>query len=267
MRIFEGQEYAGSDSEQDDTPKHRGPNAYIRPNPRKYAHFDFADGSEPQDRPRPGIPLDHRPKSKNDSQWSFDDFVTPQKLKPTKSIRPQDTRTWDPEPAKKENVAAPAKSRRDADTHFQLQDDGPVPRQERPTPRSRSHVHNDGHGTYKSHHFSSDDASASDSANRALGNITNLKDRGKDFDAHFTMADESPAKEPPRPQQVPENRLKAVKMMDANWSVYDQSPPAQKENQPRADRAPTDSRIHIAGDGMGSKKGSNRHWLYGDPEA
>jgi hypothetical protein len=58
--------------------------------------------------------------------------------------------------------------------------------------------------------------------------------------------------------------MKAVKMMDANWSSYDKSPTAQKENQVRGEaRFLEDNKINIAGDGMGGRKGTNRDWLYG----
>ncbi|RDA83030.1 hypothetical protein CP532_6885 [Ophiocordyceps camponoti-leonardi (nom. inval.)] len=288
VRIFEGQEY--TEEEVDDTSPsgNSSRRSLIRPDPRKYNHFDFADGSDQQDQPKPSAGRE-RPKSKHDSQWSFDDFVTPQRPKPSKSYRRPDARNWDPEPSNEEAEKPAGKTRRDAEKHFELQDDGPrVPRQERPGAKPRGATHNEGLGLYKDNLVDSENASPS--PKRALGNITNFKDRTKDFDPHFAMTDDSP--ETRRPQQMPEGRMKAVKMMDANWAAYDQSPAAQKENQPQPGQI-KDNRIniagdgmgarkangrgeartgdkegiHIAGDGMGGKKGTNRNWLYGDDEA
>ncbi|KNA94337.1 hypothetical protein FOXG_00433 [Fusarium oxysporum f. sp. lycopersici 4287] len=179
----------------------------------------------PRTPPQPGQSFDERPKSKHDSQWSFQDFVTPQKVKPSRTMRTQDVRHWDTDKdVVDETPGHPAaKPRRDADAHFELLDDG--------------------------------------QNERALGNITNVKDRGKDFDHHFDISDESPA----HPQdRVPEGHQKAVQMMQHNWDTYDRSPAAQKENRPIEN---TDShKINIAGDGMGGRKGTNRDWLYGETQ-
>lgn len=229
MRIFDGQE----DQELDDSPKPRPNSQFIRPDPRKYNHFDFVDGSDPNDAPKPGVSVDNRPKSKHDSQWSFDDFQTPVKHKPSKAIRHQDVRHWgiDSEsPANQKQTPAQftAKGRRDAEAHFELQDDGEqVPRQERPRPKGA--VQNEAMGLYKNQLFDQDNADAP--SDRTLGNITNLAHRGKDFDAH--------------------------------WEMRDESPMQNKENT-RLSGAQETGRIHIAGDGMGGRAGTNRDWLYGD---
>lgn len=253
-RIFDGQQEA----ELVETPQPKG-NRVIRPNPKKFSHFDFADGTDPQDAPQPGQSFDERPKSKHDSQWSFDDFVTPQKAKPSKTLRTQDIRHWDTD--KNAVDATPvhlaARPRRDAETHFELQDDGErVPQPPRPNAKPRGYTHNEGLGLYKNQLFDKQDPDSG--LDRPLGNITNLKDRGKDFDPHFNITDDSPAR-PDRFQPLPEGRKKAVEMMDANWSSYERSPASKKENFPG-----DDTRIHIAGDGMGGRKGTNRDWLYGE---
>jgi hypothetical protein len=49
--------------------------------------------------------------------------------------------------------------------------------------------------------------------------------------------------------------------MDANYSAYGQ-PPTQKEST-QPSKSQLDTRIHIASDDIGGKKGSNRNWLYG----
>ncbi|RKL45368.1 hypothetical protein BFJ70_g3380 [Fusarium oxysporum] len=256
-RIFDGQEHVEQPEEQPQ-PKNK---RYIRPNPKKFSHFDFADGSDPQDAPQPGQSFDERPKSKHDSQWSFQDFVTPQKVKPSRTMRTQDVRHWDTDKdVVDETPGHPAaKPRRDADAHFELLDDGErVPQQPRPGSHPPGYAHNEGLGLYKNQLFDKEDVGQNE---RALGNITNVKDRGKDFDHHFDISDESPA----HPQdRVPEGHQKAVQMMQHNWDTYDRSPAAQKENRPIEN---TDShKINIAGDGMGGRKGTNRDWLYGETQ-
>lgn len=264
MRIFEGQEHV----EEDEVPRTK--NNFIRPNPQKYNHFDFADGSDPQDRPKPGVALENRPKSKHDSQWDFQDFSTPSKPLPTKHYRAQDVRHWDTEASNMEDsdpTQHARKGRRDAETHFELQDDGErLPHQDRANARPRGSMQNENMGLYKNKLF--DRELAAPDSQRALGNITNLGGRGKDFDPHFAMADESPAPTlSSRNQHVAESRMKAVKQMDANWSSYDHSPKNQKENQQRGEaKFLEDNKINIAGDGMGGRKGTNRDWLYGPTE-
>ncbi|KAG6039312.1 hypothetical protein E4U41_002981 [Claviceps citrina] len=265
MRIFEGQEYV---EEEEDEAMSKPKNKFIRPNPKKYNHFDLVDGSDPQDKPKPGVALENRAKSKHDSQWDFEDFSTPSKHQPTKQYLARDVRQWDTEASNMEEEDATnhyaSKGRRDAEAHFELQDDGErLPHQDRPNTRPRGSMHNDNLGLYKNKLFDRQDATPD--SQRALGNITNLGGRGKDFEAHFAMADESPAPTPSsRHPHVPEGRMKAVRQMDANWSSYDQSPIAQKENKPRGEgKFLDDNKINIAGDGMGGRKGTNRDWLYG----
>ncbi|KAG6014339.1 hypothetical protein E4U54_005489 [Claviceps lovelessii] len=271
MRIFDGQEYVEAEDEDETASKNQ--TKFIRPNPRKYNHFDLVDGSDPQDKPKPGVAFENRPKTKHDSQWDFEDFCTPSKHQPTKQYRAQNVRHWDPEasdaedgeenkPTQRHHHAS--KGRREAEAHFELQDDGErLPHQDRPNTRPRGSMHNDNLGLYKNKLFDRDDATPEPP--RALGNITNLGGRGKDFDPHFAIVDESPAPNASsRAQHVPEARMKAVRQMDANWSSYDQSPLAQKENKPRGEgKFLDDNTINIAGDGMGGRKGTNRDWLYG----
>ncbi|KAI1373607.1 hypothetical protein F4677DRAFT_211800 [Hypoxylon crocopeplum] len=248
------------------------PSRFIRPNPKKYSHFDFGDGSdEPEDGPRPD---DLTPKkTKHSSQWSFDDFVTPHKAKPSKVLRSQDVRHWSTEEEQgqetTERKAAPVKPRRDAETHFEFVDDG-TPNGEPRATRPRGATHNTGLGLYKNNLYSEDgDGPASADASRPLGAITNLKDRGRDFEAHWDMTDDSPAQKSQSKLPVGEDRKKAVKMMDANWSAYDKSP-VQKENKPAGltGRSGIDGErgIHIGGDGMGGGRGTNRDWLFGNED-
>jgi hypothetical protein len=268
-RLFTTEE----DPDEPNSPQNgKSPDRFYRPNPTKYSHFDFADGSEPQDAPVPGDPT--FAKTKHSSQWSFDDFVTPHKANPTRALKKshQDVRHWGTEddqvPESPVRKAAAPKPRPDAEKHFEFVDDG-LPQGETRVGRPRGAGSNTGQGLYKNNVTSgqvSDETAGPDS--QALGNITNLKNRGKTFGAQFDMTDDTPA-EQPAPPKVSEDRKKVVKMMDPNWSPHDSSP-AQKENQPSkpsVDSEHTKSAgIHIGGDGMGGPKGTNRNWMFGEDD-
>jgi len=97
--------------------------------------------------------------------------------------------------------------------------------------------------------------------------------RRKDFDPHFQMTDEpTPAKK--RENHLSEDKKKVLKMMDANWAAYDESPTTgnHKENY-AAPASPSRTKsvagvenidqlvekergITIAGDGMGNRRGT-----------
>ncbi|OAA45926.1 hypothetical protein BBO_03567 [Beauveria brongniartii RCEF 3172] len=282
-RIFDGKQ----DPEEVETPKRS--DKFIKPHPTKYNHFDFVDGSDPKDAPVRGVDLDQRPKSKHDSQWSFDDFVTPAKATASKGMRSQDVQHWNPEMQFSADPAEhhPAgKGRRDAETHFELQDDGEKDARQERVGLPRGAMHNEGQSLYNDKLF--DEVDPTPGPKRALQTVTNLKDRSKDFNPHFEMADESPS-QPPRTQHAPEGKKKMAKMMDHNWEVYEQSP-LQENNRSRPVAASTsknqkihiagdgmgsrkgathdeaDTKIHIAGDGMGGRRGTSRAWMTGGDE-
>ncbi|KAH8676378.1 hypothetical protein BX600DRAFT_508538 [Xylariales sp. PMI_506] len=250
-------------------------NRYYRPNPKKFNHFDFVDGSDPSDAPQPGNPTFKQ--TKHSSQWSFDDFVTPQKHRPTKVLQQnnQAIRHWGAEneddiQEESEQQAAVGKPRRDAEPHFEFVDDG-LPEGEPRVGRPRGAGQNTGLGLYTNNIYSEGGAAVDvdNSEDHALGNITNLKNRGKTFTPQFAMTDESPAPKIEKPL-VSQDRMKAVKMMDSSWDTYGESP-AQKENNPIKSKPSTkgksdDRGIHIGGDGMGGSRGTNRDWLFGDGE-
>ncbi|KAK9780752.1 hypothetical protein SCAR479_01938 [Seiridium cardinale] len=246
-------------------------NRFYRPDPKRYDHFDLADSLEPQDAPKASDPAPK--KTKHANQWNFEDFNTPAKVRPGKTLQKshQDVRHWGNEddevqdsPVRKPAIAKP---RRDAETHFEFVDDG-LPQGEPRATRPRGVNHNNGLGLYKNNVYSeggeAEDAGAADQG--ALGNITNLKSRGKTFESQISMTDDSPAPKQEKPQ-VSHDRQKVVKMMDSNWSNFDQSP-SQKENQPVKPKAGgkggNERGIHIGGDGMGGSRGTNRDWLFGD---
>jgi hypothetical protein len=264
---------------------------YYRPNPKKYQHFDFADGSDPQDAPKPT--LAPAVKSKHGSQWTFDDFVTPEKVVPSKVLRGQDICHWGTEndeildsPIRQKKVDRP---RKDAETHFEFMDDGTPQGTRRIVGRPRGTGSNTGLGLYQNNLYGEDGLPPQKEEPRVLGPIANIKDRHKDFDPHFNLTDDSPAtKEIRQPERLPEDKLKAVKMMDATWEAYDQSPVTsnQKENAGPVPMSPTrvgtgkgplsestnaksnrydnPKGIVIGGDGMGGKKGAGRSWGFGD---
>lgn len=291
-RLFDAETEA---NQQDNAPGKAKVDRFVRPHPSRYSHFDL--GNTEEQAKAEASASRSRSRSKHDSSWSFDDFVTPQKPRPSKGVRPQDVRHWDPEVDAASDTPGPyrtmAKPRRDAETHFDFVDDGPEPTGPRRTGKPRGAMHNSGLGLYDNNVHSEDGSNAGADPD-ALGNITNLKDRRKDFDSHWHMTDEPQDAVTPQPTKVSEDRKKAVRMMEANWAATDESPVSEKENARAAipGRKPvaekkiavagdgmgsrkfdshggsdrSDRRgIAIAGDGMGNKKGTNRDWLY--PEA
>ncbi|KAG7293073.1 hypothetical protein NEMBOFW57_003119 [Staphylotrichum longicolle] len=268
MRLFDVEE---KDADYHSHEARMAADRVVRPDPKKYQHFELDDGSEDQDVPTPK-PAAPKPaadrKSKHGSNWSFDDFVTPQKPVATRGLhRARDVRHWSEDNEVLENTPAPnaavPKPRRDAEAHFELIDDGPKSDEPRNAGLPRGTLHNEGLHLYDNR-LHTEDGTVPSPGPAPLGNITNIKDRRKDFDAHFDMTDASPHhKEANEPTKVPEDRKKAVRMMESNWSPYDESPVSRKENDnPKG----TERGIVIAGDGMGGKKGTGRGWLHGEED-
>ncbi|KAL2271167.1 hypothetical protein VTJ83DRAFT_538 [Remersonia thermophila] len=253
------------------------PERVVRPDPRKFQHFELDDGSgdqeaaEPETKQAPAPRKDR--KSKNESTWSFDDFTTPQKHRASRVMhRARDIRHWGEDNEVLENTPAPhphvVKPRRDAESHFELVDDGPV-REGAPAGRPRGARHNESLHLYDNRLPVEDEDGAAADAPAALGNVTNIKPRRKDLDPHFIMADESPqTNSHAEAKPVPEDRKKAVRMMESNWAPYDESPVSRKENaNPNGkQKLGGDRGIVIAGDGMGSRKGTSRGWFHGEDD-
>lgn len=263
---------------------------FYRPNPTKYQHFDIASGTAPQESERPAPVPNQTTKTKGGSQWNFDDFNTPEKVVPGKVQKGADVRHWgnsDDEvvdsPIKRERVDKP---RRDADTHFEFEDDGTPAGAPRLIGRPRGPGQDNGLSLYKDNMFDDGDSPAKAANSRALGNVTNVKDRRKDFDPHFTITDDSPATKSSGLAKT--NTKGGVNMMDAGWTSRDESPSREsvKENavpgsnpssRPGTGKGPlsessntmsarNDAKkgIMIGGDGMGGKKGAGRTWGFGD---
>jgi hypothetical protein len=245
-------------------------------NPKKYKHFDFGDGEE-------AAQLKAAVNVKHQSQWHFEDFVTPDK--PKMKIRTHEKRTMEslgedevstessPSPsrahidkndsqAEKSPVFRPVvhHARPDAEQHFAFEDDG-TPSGDKVRPPRK---HKNGLSLYDDNvGYQSDE----DTAKQPLSQITNVnqKDRHKTFDPAFEFNDQSPSvsrstnNENGKPK-VGDNTAKVLKGMNANWQAYDESPDvsARKENMPKS------RGIKLGGDGMGGNKGASRSWGFGD---
>lgn len=272
VRLFENDEAAAAAIDANSPDGQR----FYRPNPKRYNHFDFADGSDPQDAPKAGTAFDALPRTKHNSQWSFEDFVTPQKA-PPRATRGQEVRHFGIEndefpetPSAASRKPVQLRPRRDAETHFEFQDDGEPSGEPRAAAKPRGTGHNDGLGLYKNNLYKEDGAAPTPGPARALGNITNLKDRSKIFEAHFVMADKQPAASDAvsEPAGISDDRKKAVQMMESHWGAeFDDAEDAQKENNPvpgtNVSGKGDDQRgIQVGGDGMGGKK-SGRSWSFG----
>jgi hypothetical protein len=245
--------------------------------PKKYQHFNLEDGAEAQSAqgaraPKPAAPKPASDrKSKHDPTWSFDDFVTPQKPVAGRGMnRARDVRHWGADNEVLENTPAPhapvVKARRDAEAHFELIDDGPERSEASNANRlPRGAMQNEGQHLYDNRLHTADGTVPSP-VPPALSNITNLGGRHRTFDPHFNMTDESPnhSDSANEPTKLPEDRKKAVRMMESNWSTYDRSPVSRKENDDP--NVVKQTGIVIAGDGMGGKKGTSRGWMHGEDD-
>lgn len=260
----------------------------VKTNAKKYDHFEFGNG---EDEATPKVRETARPKSKHMSQWDFEDFVTPEKVR--EKVLGQSVRHfgWSddevglfykpecfevaPAPISPvneiANFCAPQdegspvrrpvvhKARPDAEAHFEFVDDG-TPEGQRKEAVSKGRLHNKGLGLYKDHVLGStsddEDDTPKGDAKRPLNDVTTHiknENRQKDFGAHWEMRDDSPGPEkaPFNGNKLPENKKKVLKTMDANWGLYADSP-----EQPG---------IKTAGNGMGGRKGTDASWtLYGE---
>ncbi len=281
VRLFEADEAAAAAAAANSPGANKSPDRFYRPNPKRYDHFDFADGSDPRDAIKPGTAFGALPKSKHNSQWSFEDFGTPQKP-PPRTLRGQEVRHFGIEndefpetPSAAARKPAPVRPRPDAEKHFEFQDDGEPPSEPRPPTRPRGAGHNEGLGLYQNNLYKEDGSAPTPGPARALGNITNLKDRSKIFEAHFTMTDEAqpPADSNTQPAGISDDRKKVVRMMESSWATdFDEknAASAQKENNPIpgtnvTGKGENDSSIQIGGDGMGGRK-TGRSWSFGEDD-
>ncbi|CAK7275248.1 hypothetical protein SEPCBS57363_006584 [Sporothrix epigloea] len=267
VRLFEADEAAATAVDGNSSTGKK----FYRPDPKRYDHFDFADGSDPQDAPRPGTALDDLPKTKHNSQWSFEDFTTPQKP-PPRATRGQDRRHFGIEndeypdtPSAATRKLVQPRPRRDAEKHFEFQDDGEPSGVPRPAGKPRGASHNAGLGLYQNNLYKEDGTAPTPAPARTQGNITNLKDRSKMFDAHFAMTDVQSPGNGAEPAAISDDRQKAVNMMESHWTTDFDNLPGQDQpiHGTHVSGKGGDSRgIQIGGDGMGGQK-SGRTWSFG----
>ena len=179
----------------------KSPEKYLSPHPSKYNHFEF-DDSHHEPTPQPAKP---RQKTKHQSLWDFEDFATSAKI--TQKERPHSRpRVFDfaeenqPVPTSPSKKLNAAQSRRDAETHFEFQDDG-MP----PSHRRAGHPRGQGNASMSASLFQNNvfDEGSDGSANaanetsrphssgtaNANTTATSLEDRRKDFNPHFQMTD------------------------------------------------------------------------------
>lgn len=270
----------------------QSPEQHIRVDPTKYNHFEFSDENEQPI--KQGSKLPDRSNNKHQSQWGFEDFSTPEKV--TQKFRAQDVRHFDTGdddskiagPPKENNTIQP---RRDAQTHFDFEDAGTPAGERRPAEKLRGRGSTAAIGLYQNNLYDDTELPPSpEKKNHRPIAVANLKDRRKDFDPHFELADPSPslgeksASDTNRP--LPGNHSKVAKMMEAQWETTDESPHARsrashgknynndpstlsskdKENYSMGgnnnkNRYMGSTSIKTGGDGMGGKRGTDYEYM------
>ncbi|KAF2397397.1 hypothetical protein EJ06DRAFT_147467 [Trichodelitschia bisporula] len=214
------------------------------PNSKRYNHFEFGHGDDaptPKQTERPQV-------KKHLSQWDFEDFNTPEK--PRMKVLPQNERSasWSDDEDVRGNHHAS-----NPQTDSRQVDNTPAPRPivHQPRPDSQRHFEIKDEGT--------------PGAKGPLATLTNV-DKGhrqKDFDSQFEICDESPVN--PRqgpPKAPPADQAKVIKGLDANWTLFDESPNAGRSGSKNHNVAP--GGIKTGGDGMGGRKTGGRSWGIGD---
>jgi hypothetical protein len=250
----------------------------IKTNSSKYDHFTFGEGEEtPKGRDTANPTKQDKNRNRNDAHWDFETFSTPDKAK-TKEL-PQAVRHfgWSDDevgpfyqPQPETEVASVSvlascdsfanahilqetspvrrpivhKARPDADPHFEYVDDGTPEAQRRqaPTKGGRS---NKGQGLYEDHVTDTtddtEDGAATGDVKRPLNDVTAAtknKNRSKDFvGSQFAMTDNSPG----NGKTVPSHETRSS--MNTHWGTHQDSPEGGRG-------------INIAGNGMGSRKGT-----------
>ncbi len=236
--------------------------ARYKPNLAKYNHFDLGEAAEHDHfqhaNPEATENVPMRAKTnKHQSQWGFEDFVTPEKVR--QRVRGQDVRHFGWSDDEGEKVETPGKQpkvvqpRRDAEAHFDFKDDStPHAAQQRPAARQKGHAHDTGQGLYQNNLYD-DGVHGTQSGNgkEPLSTVTTNVGRAKAFDNHWAMCDTSTAESDKinnENRPLAGDRKKAVQMMGASWESYDQSPEQNKK-------------------AVGSKplrKGMESHWGFGN---
>ncbi|KAF2663074.1 hypothetical protein K491DRAFT_584123 [Lophiostoma macrostomum CBS 122681] len=254
-RLFEEEEPAETPSRADG----------VKTNKLKYNHFEFGNGDEDA---TPKV-RDARPtssKSKHQSSWDFEDFVTPEKTK--EKILGQQVRHFgwsDDEEGSPIRRPVVHKARPDADAHFEFEDDGTPEAQRQHRVPSKGQGHNKGLGLYQDHVTNSTSDDEGNTAHkgdvkRPLGDVTTAvrnENRSKDFGSQWEMNDDSPAAQKNGgAKHVTENQKKTLNTLGAQWAFSESPETSKKENRG----------IKTTGNGMGARKGTGSTWSIGGDE-
>lgn len=214
----------------DQAPDTNTPAGY-KSNPAKYNHFSLGeiDEHDPMQH-KTGPTVEHvepaplRAKTnKHLSQWDFKDFATPEKH--NQKLRSQDVRNFGWSDDEGENNETPGKHvavpkpRKDAETHFELKDDGtPAPNRVAGPPKAG--LLKTSSSLYESHLYGNEDEGAE---KKPLGTITNNAGR-KDNIPHWQNTDVSPERKADEENKpIGQDVQKHVKMMSSDWDSYDES--------------------------------------------
>ena len=273
----------------------------IKTNPKKYNHFEFGDGED-------ALPLKLKTdavdktdtKTKHQSSWDFEDFVTPDKA--GAKIRDQDQRHfgWSDDDEVSGNFfyvrllfapqnehkqrhpqsynrlkltflqgdASPVRRpkvhlpRPDAKSQFELVDEAtPMPEKKQPAVIARN---SQALNLYADPVFGGADEEEETAANKskALQSTVNVNNqaRGKDFGAHYDISDVSPA----------------LAMKTESNGNGQHKPEVRKKGpshldshwgmyaEPHSGRKENVPMVKNTGDGMGGRKNSSRGWGIGD---
>jgi hypothetical protein len=248
-------------------------------------HFEFGDGEEHQaPAPQPKKKTEHFEigdeldsegpqqaakravrSTKGMSQWGFEDFALPEEPKAQKA-RSKDARSlgWsDDENDVVQSAVKPKPDRahnprRDAESHFTIQDEEGSPTGEEKKPvRLIGGAHNKGLRLYENNLYDeSGDPPPEAETKSTLSTAPNGTGRKKDFDAHWVMTDDPIPEEPVdkkeenKNKQPPSNQTKAMK---SNWDIYGDEDVAAQQPAARP----------VAGKRLG-KNANERHWGFGD---
>lgn len=130
--------------------------------------------------------------------------------------------------------------------HFDFVDDG-TPEAQRKQASTKGNIGNNGQGLYEDHVTNTTDdrkdRAFRGDGHRALDNVTiavENKNRSKDFGAHFDMEDQSPGANKLANSKLPSHETRSS--MNTHWGAHQDSPESRG--------------INIAGNGMGSRKGT-----------
>ncbi|PGH12732.1 hypothetical protein AJ79_04093 [Helicocarpus griseus UAMH5409] len=253
---------------------------------KQASHFEF--GEAPFDAGQQNIPM--RPRSeKHLSQWDFEDFVTPEK--PRQKVGANNVRHFGWSDDENEGPDSPPKPRapqprRDAESHFELRDDGtPGPQKHKMPTRGPGVAHNKGLGLYDNNLYDDfgvpvkGDEELLSGKGGPLGNVSNGVQRKKHFDSHWAMTDAGLGEDVGDKEIEDKNRTdnnennnkhaavgndrkKAVKMMDSSWDTFAEG--GEEEERVREEVARRNA-PPVGGKRI-SRNVNQRSWGFGDDD-